>query len=117
MTVGVKMGSRSFNAWDSVSKILDGIQDGRYAWRHKHLPVTVSVRELIGEKVVGTPWDSRSKFINEAILHYHRTERVEGMSCSDAALAIKAYQTRIEALEEELKGYQGVRGLWRVIRG
>ncbi len=111
------MGSRSFNAWDSVSKILDGIQDGRYAWRHKHLPMVVTTRELIGEKVVGTPWDSRSKFINEAILHYHRTERVEGMSCSDAALAIKAYQTRVEALEEELKGYQGVRGLWRVIRG
>jgi len=111
------MGSRSFNAWESVSKILDGIPDGRYAWRHKHLPVSVTVREMIGEKVVGTPWSSRSKFINEAILHYYRTERVEGMSCSDAALAIKAHESRVQELEEELKGYHGVKGLWRVIRG
>ncbi len=111
------MGSRSFNAWESVEEILNNLPDGRKTWRHKHLPMVVTTRELIGEPVVGRPWASKSLFINEAITHYMRTLNEVGMSCSDSALAIKAYQTRIEELEEELKDHRGMKGLWRVIRG
>ena len=60
------MGSRSFNAWESVERFLDRLPDGRRQWKHKHLPAgPVTMAERQGEKVVGKAWDSKSLFINE----------------------------------------------------
>ncbi len=111
------MGSRSFNAWEVVDKYLNRLPDGRREWKHKHLPFTVTEAEKHGESVVGRAWDSKSLFINEAIVHFYYYQRDGGRTCANNRLAVIQLEKRILELEEELKGYQGVKGLWRVIRG
>ena len=98
------MGSRSFNAWESVERFLDRLPDGRRQWKHKHLPAgPVTMAERQGEKVVGKAWDSKSLFINEAITHYYYYQREGGVTCANLRAGNIHMERRIQELEEELE--------------
>ena len=103
------MGSRSFNAWESVERFLDRLPDGRRQWKHKHLPAgPVTMAERQGEKVVGKAWDSKSLFINEAITHYYYYQREGGVTCANLRAGNIHMERRIQELEAELEKKNGV---------
>jgi len=112
---GEMMGSRSFNAWPQVEAFLDSIPDGRNAWRHKTLPMSVTIAEREGQPVVGRAWKSKSLFINEAISHYIRKDQ-DGVSCSDLRLNIEALQKIITEQGEEIQKLKEA-SVWQRIFG
>ena len=102
------MGSRSFNAWESVERFLDRLPDGRRQWKHKHLPALETMAERQGEKVVGKAWDSKSLFINEAITHYYYYQREGGVTCANLRAGNIHMERRIKELEAEIENLENI---------
>ena len=114
------MGSRSFNAWPSVEAILNSIGDGRSAWRHKTLPAVVTEAERHGVPVVNRAWNSKSKFVNEAILFYSKQRGEQLISFADLLKNIEGLQNQLARQYEEMEELRRAKGrvsLWRRIFG